>query len=163
MPPPQSLPIDPSFTSADDYIKSLLDFYRDPLFTTLCGGIHILDFFIKDTDLAPTTLYNSVIPEEWRTYLATREMSQILETLLHTPLNELPEEAPESFRSFITKLRIHSLRREFVSQAPEQKNTPGKKRRTGDMTWALNAGMKPKKIHEVCSRLTLRCLARAGC
>lgn len=150
MAPIHALPIDPFFSSADEYVTSLLSFYRDPLFTTLCGGIHILDFFIKDSPTAPTTLYNSVIPEDWRTYLSTQQIPEILETLLHTPLNSLPSDAPESFRDFITKLRVHSLRRDLTSPDAVPETAPPKKRKTGDMMWALNAGMKPKKIHEVC-------------
>lgn len=148
MPPLHALPIHPYFPSADAYVESLLTFYRDPLFQTLCGGIHILDFFIKDRDFEPSTLYNSVIPEEWRLYLTPLDMRDILDLLLTTPLDSLPEAAPESLRSFVTKLRVHSLRRDYVAPYATE-NVPPRKRADAGMTWALNAGMKPKKIHEV--------------
>lgn len=149
MAPLQSLPIASCFSSPDDYVSSLLLFSADPLLRTLCGGIHILDFFTRDssTDGEPQDLYHTVLPPDWIAFFDIKPIEQVLDLLLRTPLESLDSTIPASLCVFIKNTRRHSLQREFIRRDDREKT----KRRTGYGTEsALNAGMRPKKIHEVC-------------
>ncbi|KAI5780937.1 methyltransferase domain-containing protein [Geopyxis carbonaria] len=146
MPPPsQPLPYSPAFASADAYITSLLSFTATPLFRTLCGGVHILDFFTRDAppdSPGPADLYSAIVPAEWRPFFDAHEIDDILDALMRTPLDALPADTPESLVEFIKQTRVHDLKREFT---PVEDTVP-----TPDgLEWALNAGMRPKKVHEV--------------
>lgn len=145
MPPSKPLPYPPHFPTSQAYVSSLLSFASDPLFKTLCGGVHILDFFIRDSLTPPIDLYHSILPTEWIYFFSTQDIDSILDHLLRTPIAQLPPTCPDSLAQFITDVRVHSLCREFtrletINQKPSKKD--------GE-TWALNAGMRPKKIHEV--------------
>ena len=144
MPPPACpLPIDPLFSDVDAYISSLLAYSQDPLIKALCGGVHVLDFFIRDP---PTDLYSRVAPEEWRNYFSTLEIGEILDLLLRTDLEKIrsDENCPETLKDFIYNVRIHSLVRDF-----KEPDVPVKAEHLKSYT----AGMKPKKIHEVESKM----------
>src|SRR5690606_18003221 len=114
MPPPQNiLPIDPSFSSVDEYIDSLIAFSRNELIQRFVGGVHILDFFTRD---APNDLYSRVLPEEWRTYFAEIDIEDILDILMRKSLDKIDingSKCPESLRHFIREVRRHSLVRDF--------------------------------------------------
>ncbi|RPB03878.1 hypothetical protein L873DRAFT_1833550 [Choiromyces venosus 120613-1] len=149
MPPSQPLPYDPQFSSPEEYITSLLAFASDPLFQTLCGGVHILDFFTRDCETEPIDLYHEILPADWISFFSTQEIPSILDYLLRTPIDQLPKTCPETLAAFISQVRIHSLNRDFT-RPPVPANT---KKSAGvshnGEEWALNAGMRPKKIHEV--------------
>lgn len=154
MAPRQPLPHSPQFTSTDDYITSLLTFSRNPLFQILCGGVHILDFFTRDSldSTQAKDLYHTILPAEWISYFSTKPLDDILELILRAELVGIDKDCPESLTSFITDVRAHSLRREFERKQRARKTarkSMGAGRKDGE-EWALNAGMKPKKIHEVC-------------
>jgi hypothetical protein len=151
MPPPlQQLPVHPRFanSSPDEYIASLLEFWSDPLLQTLCGGVHILDFFTRDSnDSAAPDIYRTVLPADWIEYFEPRPIDAVLDLLLRTPLHEFAADVPESLKTFVKNVREHSLQRAFVRRDKSERT----KKTTGYGTeWALNMGMKPKKIHEVC-------------
>lgn len=158
---PLPLPLPSQFTTVDAYITSLLTFSRNSLFQTLCGGVHILDFFTRDSPDAsspePQDLYHTILPADWISYFSTRSLDDILELILRTEPLDIDSNCPESLASFITDVRSHSLKREFVKKERVRKavrKSLGAGRKDGE-EWALNAGMKPKKIHEVCRYLYL--------
>lgn len=150
MPPSNVLPVSDRFThsSPDEYITALLAFADDPFLRTLCGGIHILDFFTRDSDADPKDIYRTVLPADWIAFFALLPIDSILDLLMRTPLAELSPDVPPTLRTYIESVRAHTLDRTFQRRAisEETKNTTGK-----GTEWALNAGMKPKKIHEVCA------------
>ncbi|APA05805.1 hypothetical protein SS1G_01825 [Sclerotinia sclerotiorum 1980 UF-70] len=136
MPPAKPLPYPDDFSSADQYVDSLLHFATtSTLFQTLCGGVHILDFFIESP-----TLYHNILPEEWRGWLLDCPEMDLLDLLLRDDLS-LPRDnpPPESFIKYIREIRKHSLLR-----GVERKNFSTKK-----LPKHVAVGMIPKKVHEV--------------
>jgi hypothetical protein len=135
MAPPTPLPYSAEFTSADDYVQSLLEFSAaSTVFQTLCGGVHILDFFTKEP-----SLYHRVIPEEWRGWLMERDTMDILDILMRDDLSKPQNyEVPDSLLKYINNIRRHSLQR-VVSRDKTEAKLPRH----------IAVGMIPKKIHEV--------------
>jgi hypothetical protein len=136
MVPQKPLPFSDDFQDADAYVSSLLDYCAaSTIFQTLCGGVHILDFFTREP-----SLYHSVIPQEWRSWLLARESMDLLDLLmrddLSLPRNDSP---PESLLKYIKEIRLHSLRR----------NLPPRNGKGGKLPRHVAVGMIPKKIHEV--------------
>jgi hypothetical protein len=140
MAPATSLPIPDDFDDEDAYIESLLLFATtSTLFRTLCGGVHILDFFTQDP-----SLYDTVIPEEWRSWLMDCGSMELLDLLMRDDLDELHgasecERPPLSMVQYIKDVRRHSLERSFTPRPLRQKSLPRH----------VSVGMIPKKIHEV--------------
>ncbi|KAI1007946.1 hypothetical protein K3495_g283 [Podosphaera aphanis] len=136
MAPSQPLPYSDEFKSADDYIDSLLSFsHVSHTFQTLCGGVHLLDFFTRDA-----SLYHTVIPEEWRSWLMARDSMRLLDFLMRDDLDATNEErAPESLIRYVKEIRKHSLRR----------NAPNASHIEPSMPRHVAVGMIPKKVHEV--------------
>lgn len=129
-----------SFSDVDEYVDSLLKFAStSTLFQTLCGGVHILDFFIREP-----SLYHKVIPEEWRTWLLNCPPMTLLDLLMRDDLDAPREDSPpESLIDYIRDVRKHSLLRNFNrGDAESQKSIPKLPRH-------IAVGMIPKKIHEV--------------
>ncbi|PWW71828.1 hypothetical protein C7212DRAFT_287378 [Tuber magnatum] len=149
MPPSQPLPYDPQFTSPEEYITSLLTFTSDPLFQTLCGGVHILDFFTRDSDTKPIDLYDEILPADWISFFSTQEMPSILDYLLRVPMDQFPRTCPPTLVVFITQVRVHSLNRDFTRPPALAKAKRSAGVSHSGEEWALNTGMRPKKIHEV--------------
>lgn len=162
------LPLHPDFTDAETYVDSVLTFATScELFQSLCGGVHILDFFTKEPDL-----YSTVLPSEWRSWFLLHQVSDILDLLMRedlqqfenvTPsqgdfaadqstssdqLNEMKREwrghpfPPRSLLEYIWSIRKHSLDRTF-----RVKDINRIKKAT--LSRNVSVGMKPKKIHEV--------------
>ncbi|KAK5081890.1 hypothetical protein LTR16_008364, partial [Cryomyces antarcticus] len=78
------LPLSDAFTSAEDYVNSLLDFATSSeLLQTLCGGVHILDFFTRSPNL-----YSVVLPQAWREWFKTQDIMEILELLMQKDLSQ---------------------------------------------------------------------------
>jgi hypothetical protein len=136
MAPPKSLPYSDSFESAYEYVESLLRFSAaSAIFQTLCGGVHILDFFTKEP-----SLYHTVIPEEWRSWLMSCESMNLLDLLMRDDLDQArQDDPPESLLKYIKEIRKHSLQR----LVPQEQRTDTKLPRH------IAVGMIPKKIHEV--------------
>lgn len=133
-PPEKPLPYSDEFQSADEYVDALLDFTcGTPLFQTLCGGVHILDFFTSEP-----SLFYAVLPSEWHDFLINCDTQELLGLLAG---NDPPAglDPPESFLAYIRSVRRLMLGREF---SPEKPKLPVIPRRVA-------IGMKPKKIHEV--------------
>jgi hypothetical protein len=136
MAPPKPLPYADDFASAESYVDSLLQFSAaSTIFQTLCGGVHILDFFTREP-----SLYHTVIPEEWRAWLMSCESMPLLDLLIRDDLS-LPREdnPPESLLRYIREIRKHSLRRTVERERASEAKLPRH----------IAVGMIPKKIHEV--------------
>lgn len=167
MPPANVLPVSPRFASAppDEYIDALLAFAENPLLRTLCGGIHILDFFTRDSDTEPQDIYRTVVPADWIAFFAPLHIDAILDLLMRTPPAAFPADMPATLHAYIADVRAHTLDRTFVRAAlsEQTRSTVG-----AGAERALNAGMKPKKIHEVCvcrprhARRAFSCIGRVG-
>ncbi|CZT08549.1 uncharacterized protein RAG0_13573 [Rhynchosporium agropyri] len=139
MAPPTPLPFSSDdFQNADEYVESLLQFSAaSTIFQTLCGGVHILDFFTREP-----SLYHTVIPAEWRSWLMARDSMDLLDFLMRDGLEKVREDdPPESLIKYIREIRKHSLRRN-VPARPE--GDPIKK-----LPRHVAVGMIPKKAHEV--------------
>jgi hypothetical protein len=140
MAPAFSLPIPNDFKDVEAYVESLLHFATtSALFRTLCGGVHILDFFTQDP-----SLYDAVIPEDWRSWLLDRGSMELLNFLMRSNLDELNSTAeceppPLSMVQYVKDVRKHSLKRSFTPRPLRQKILPRH----------VSVGMIPKKIHEV--------------
>ncbi|RPB19677.1 hypothetical protein L211DRAFT_592375 [Terfezia boudieri ATCC MYA-4762] len=174
-PPPQPLPLPAPFSTPDDYIASLLAFTQQPLFQTLCGGVHILDFFTRDP---PEDIYTSILPSSWREYFGQLPIEKILDKLMRDDLSADGEgdgpRIPESLKQFILNVRGHMLVREFRPRwvgSEEEVGRAGRLRKQRvrgevlreeeEILRGLTVGMKPKKMHEVraCGRGGLCLLA----
>ncbi|KAF3171504.1 hypothetical protein TWF788_009723 [Orbilia oligospora] len=136
-----TLPHHESFTSADAYITSLLNFTAStPLFHQLVGGVHILDFFTSSPPL-----YDSILPESWRDYFETKSIDEILEILFRADLSTVhPEGIPDSLYEFAENVQRHELLREVVKNLGEVEDQHKLNRQR-----KLAQGMNNKKLHEV--------------
>lgn len=168
MVPEKLLPYPPGHTSAEGYVKALLDFITtSDLLQTLCGGVHILDFLVREPDL-----YETVLPLEWRNWLRPRELPDVLDLLMREDIDVLLKQSgnpsscnesesqtyqegsstrwrggplpPQSLLHYIENVRNLALDRSYHSpnQLSEAQKTPSLSRQ-------IAVGMKPKKAHEV--------------
>jgi len=135
MAPSTPLPYSADFTSTDEYVDSLLRFSAaSTVFQTLCGGVHILDFFTKEP-----SLYHRVVPEDWREWLMAQDSMTLLDFLMRDdPSQPRNDNQPESLVRYIKEIRKHSLRR-----------TVERTQSTTQLPRHVAVGMIPKKVHEV--------------
>lgn len=132
-------------------MQSLLSFVTtSDMLQTLCGGVHVLDFFTRNPDL-----YASVLPLSWREWLHDVEISDLLDLLMREDLSclvlttsntsgtegtwrghALP---PKSFMDYVSTVRKLSLDRTFSSS-----NT-----KSPSLSRHISVGMNVKKAHEV--------------
>ncbi|ELR02514.1 hypothetical protein VC83_08821 [Pseudogymnoascus destructans] len=134
MAPDKPLPFSSEFKTAEEYVDSLLDFATtSTLFQTLCGGVHILDFFTRKPGL-----YESVIPEEWHSWLSNCSSMELLDALIRDDLDNVSGPSP-SLIKYIKDIRKHSLQRQYAPRKLKQSKLPRN----------VAVGMVPKKIHEV--------------
>lgn len=144
------LPLAEEWSNVDAYVDSLLSFASSTaLFRNLCGGIHITDFFTRKP-----SVYEAVLPEEWREFFDEHENLDILDLLFREDISvyqSIPGGAakpdyrgkappPASLVDYIHAIQRHSLRREFRSTSS---------RPVLKIPQHVAIGMKPKKIHEV--------------
>ncbi|EMC94253.1 hypothetical protein BAUCODRAFT_226453 [Baudoinia panamericana UAMH 10762] len=152
MKPDRPLPYCDAFDSTDEYVRSLLDFVgADDFLRTLCGGVHILDFFTSELDL-----YARVLPQEWRDFFARHDIMDVLDLLMREDLSTLSlgtQSAwrdgpfpPHSLLNYIAKIRKHLLVRD-VSGSQCQRNRVMKP--TQKLARQVAVGMTVKKVHEV--------------
>lgn len=138
MAPTKPLPYQDDFQSAEDYVESLLSFATtSTIFQTLCGGVHILDFFTREP-----SLYESILPAEWRTYLDTLDSMELLDVLMRNDTSSMRSSSnppPDSFLQYISDIRKHSLKRDYQPRKLKLSKLPR----------PVAVGMVPKKVHEV--------------
>ncbi|OAL38064.1 hypothetical protein AYO20_02516 [Fonsecaea nubica] len=139
------LPLDPAWTSEDEYIQSVLNFATSSdLFRNLCGGVHILDFLTREPDL-----YETVLPLEWRDWFDKVEIDDVLDLLLRNDLEEYAQVSsatsdpshspPTTLLEYVHTVRKHCLRRHFTPVSDEVSDVPRQ----------VCVGMNTKKVHEV--------------
>lgn len=136
MKPETPLPYPDCWAGPEEYVESLLEFATtSAIFRTLCGGVHILDFFTSEPGL-----FQTIVPEDWQAYLVRNEPMQLLDVLMRKDLDLLAEDErpPESLAQYIKDIRRFRLARDFAHQEKLPK-----------LTRQVAVGMKPKKIHEV--------------
>ncbi|KAF2403048.1 hypothetical protein EJ06DRAFT_520003 [Trichodelitschia bisporula] len=145
MRPKTDLPLSKEFTDDESYVESLLEFSTSStLLQTLCGGVHILDFFTRTPDL-----YSCILPEEWRNWFRLFEIEDILDLLLREDLTQfLNPSPPQEWRSGPAPPHsliayIHSVRRHLLSRSFHPPASPPK------LDHLTTIGMTAKKIHEV--------------
>lgn len=138
--PERPLPYSDEFSSADEYVDSLLHFAANSdLFRFFCGGVHILDFFTAEPGLFATT-----VPREWQDFLLQTEPMALLDFLMRDDLSSAsqrtgPVAPPESLVQYVKDIRRFSLQRSFRPTRPKLPVLPRH----------VALGMKTKKIHEV--------------
>ncbi|KAK3327168.1 methyltransferase domain-containing protein [Cercophora scortea] len=138
--PERPLPYTDDFSSADEYVESLLNFAAtSERFQFLCGGVHILDFFTSYPGI-----FVSAVPQEWQAYLLANDPMVLVDLLTRDDLDlaaseGIPGSPPASLLEYAKQIRKHSLRRSF---------TPGKPK-LAVLPRSVALGMKIKKVHEV--------------
>lgn len=152
MGPDTPLPLSADFSNADDYVESLLNFTASSwLLHTLCGGVHILDFYTRSPDL-----YSSILPQSWRDWFKARDIMDILDLLMREDLSQFDDQGegkteiwrdgpvpPEELLKYIRDVRKHLLGREFPPP------NSGLKPQKATIPRHIAMGMKVKKVHEV--------------
>ena len=149
MPPIRAIPIDPSWSSEDEYVDSLLDFVTSsPLLRNLCGGVHVLDFLTRKPNI-----YDTVLPKPWRDWFERVSVDDVLHLILRDDLQRVSPGhvelgwkwhghpfPPGGLVDYITNVRRHFLLRTFRRDGSSQGPS---------MSHQTAVGMNPKKIHEV--------------
>lgn len=148
MGPEVPLPLPPQFDNTEDYIESLLHFTTSSwLLQTLCGGVHILDFYTRSPDL-----YATILPQSWRDWFTTQDIMDILDLLMREDLAQFDHghdlwrggpAPPEDLLRYIREVRKHLLGRDFPPPGSDIK--PQK----ATIPRHIALGMKVKKVHEV--------------
>ena len=159
------LPLSGDFSGAEEYVESLLLFISScELFQRLCGGVHVLDFLTKEPDL-----YSTVLPQQWREWFQSHDISGILDLLMREDIAVLKSLArssndllqnhnprvkwrdgpcpPPSLLDYIQIIRKHSLVRGFEGESRRGHATDPSP--ASILPRHVAVGMKPKKIHEV--------------
>ncbi|KAH7079766.1 methyltransferase domain-containing protein [Paraphoma chrysanthemicola] len=151
MGPDTPLPLPPDFDNPDDFVESLLNFTTSSwLLQTLCGGVHILDFYTRSPDL-----YSAILPETWREWFKSRDIMDILDLLMREDFTQFENKEgqqdswrdgsmpPADFLQYVKDVRKHLLAREFPPRGSDLK--PQK----AAISRHIAMGMKVKKVHEV--------------
>ncbi|KAJ8100597.1 methyltransferase domain-containing protein [Lipomyces tetrasporus] len=133
---PDSFPLPPTFSSVDEYLLSLSEFYLDPFVQSLAGGLHILNFFLTSPDLFEDTL-----SEEWVTFFDQAELDDILDYLIFFKGSNTLQ-PPESLSIFLSTVQTLSINRNLPDEQAFSKPVPRLH------SSAISVGMSPKKVHE---------------
>ncbi|KAI7368606.1 hypothetical protein KC336_g21094, partial [Hortaea werneckii] len=84
MGPDRPLPYNDTFPSTEAYVDSLVNLVGShDLLRTLCGGVHILDFYTSDPPL-----FERILPQEWRDFFAQCEVQDVLDLLMSENLDQ---------------------------------------------------------------------------
>lgn len=150
MGPEAPLPLPAEFADVDHYVESLLKFATTSwMLQTLCGGVHILDFYTRSPDL-----YATILPESWRTWFRGRDIMDILDLFMREHLGQFNNASeqqtwrggpvpPEELLQYIKNVRKHLLARDF----PPPGAPPAQEK--ASIARHIAMGMKVKKVHEV--------------
>lgn len=149
--PDGPLPLPQSFSDPDAYVTSLLHLVTtSETLQSLCGGVHILEFFTRTPDL-----YSGILPLDWREWAEKLDHVDFLDLLMREDIEQFtahPGAAeqrwrdytapPASLVAYIKQIRDHSLARDFI---PPAQSTNGKR----TLSRQVARGMNVKKLHEV--------------
>src|SRR5437870_3617268 len=97
--PEKPLPFSDEFSSTEEYIESLLQYVTTSTqMQTLCGGVHVMDFFTSE----PSIFY-AALPDEWHSFILKCDPMKFLDFLLRQDLENITsiEEAGEPPASFV--------------------------------------------------------------
>ncbi|EPE10114.1 hypothetical protein F503_05209 [Ophiostoma piceae UAMH 11346] len=153
MRPAKDLPYADEFTSADDYVEKLLHYVSTtPIFQTLAGGVHIMDFYTTDPGL-----FYSVVPADWHSFLLDRAPMELLDFLLRDDIDAAVRTAeassrvppPPSLVKYVKDIRRFSLKRGLDNAVSGAKSGPAKTKSVEPLPRKITMGMNVKKIHEV--------------
>ncbi|OQO15161.1 hypothetical protein B0A48_00543 [Cryoendolithus antarcticus] len=147
--PDPPLPYFPLFASPEAYVDSLLNYFAStPLLQTLCGGVHLLDFFTSTPDL-----YTTLLSPTWRAFLAELDIMDLLDLLMRQDLGAL--EAGVVWRGTSATLPvdlveyIRGVRKHALDRQPRRTNQCQRNRKSAKLTRRVAVGMNVKKRHEV--------------
>ncbi|KAF4555198.1 Hypothetical protein D9617_3g022700 [Elsinoe fawcettii] len=140
MGPEKPLPYDNSFSSPEEFLSSLLDLLTgSSLLRTLCGGVHMLEFFTFEPGL-----YTSILPATWRHFLDAHDIMDILDLLMREDLETIGDATwrggpspPGELLDYIKTVRRHTLNHGFRGPDPVP------------LAREVTLGMGVKKVHEV--------------
>jgi hypothetical protein len=148
MGPDQPLPLSAEFDNVDNYVESLLNFSTSSwLLQTLCGGVHVLDFYTRTPDL-----YSTILSQVWSDWFQQRDIMDILDLLMREDLTQFDRggstwrdgpSPPKDLVQYIQDVRKHLLARDFPlpGSAPQPEKS--------SLARHITMGMKVKKVHEV--------------
>jgi hypothetical protein len=156
--PAQPLPHLADFANSQEYVDSLLELVgQDGLLRSLCGGVHILDFFTSDPPI-----YDRMLPADWRKFFAETDIIDVLDLLMREDLSDFSVRdghdvgsniswrngpwPPTSLIEYIAKVRKHLLIRES-GQTQCYRNRA--MRPAHKLSRFVALGMNVKKVHEV--------------
>ena len=146
MAPDGPLPISHEWEDSEEYVSALLHFVTSSrLLRLLCGGVHILDFFVSSPDL-----YASVLSQDWREWLLFHSTEDLLEFLFREDLEGVQRSypngswhgqrlPPKSFLDYVSAVRKLQLRQDHVAPAQDGQKMPPR----------VAVGMNNKKVLEV--------------
>jgi hypothetical protein len=151
MGPDTPLPLPAEFNVTEEYVESLLNFTTSSsLLQTLCGGVHILDFYTRSPDL-----YSQILPQSWREWFKTRDIMDILDLLMREDLSQFHVQGkgnngwrngtapPKELLEYIKTVRKHLLARDYPPP------NSGLRVEKVAITRHVTIGMNVKKVHEV--------------
>jgi hypothetical protein len=152
MGPDAPLPLPAEFDNTEDYVESVLQFTTSSwLLQTLCGGVHILDFYTRSPDL-----YATILPQSWREWFQSRDIMDVLDLLMREDLAQFDHSGhgdahvwrdgpapPDELLDYIRNVRKHLLGRDFPPPGS------GLKPQKPAIPRHIAVGMKVKKVHEV--------------
>ncbi|KAL1297767.1 hypothetical protein AAFC00_006304 [Neodothiora populina] len=152
MGPECSLPISHEFESPESYVDALLRYVASSdLLQTLCGGVHVLDFFTRKPDF-----YSLILPEHWRAFFKAHDIMHTLDFFMREDLAIFDQDdilqwrdgplPPADLLQYVRDVRKFSLNRKVDYGDARLKSEPHK------LANNVSLGMKVKKVHEV-SRL----------
>ena len=165
MGPEKLLPYNDSFANEGEYVDSLVNLVGShDLLRTLCGGVHILDFYTSDPPL-----YERVLPQEWREFFSQIEVQDVLDLFMTQDLDQFGSDAtsdrvgrqenvwqraperhlpvpPQSLVDYVATVRRHMLLR---SPGGSQCARNRALKPTQKLVRDVAVGMNVKKVHEV--------------
>nr|POE87420.1 hypothetical protein CFP56_30009 [Quercus suber] len=157
MGPETPLPHSPFFADSNSYVDSLLDFVsNDSLLRSLCGGVHVLDFFTCDPDL-----YSQILPQEWRDFFSEHGIMDLLDLMMREDLTQFTRDyalsetqktwrngptPPHDLVHYLTNVTRHILLRK---PAGSQCSRNRALKPTQKLARHVSVGMNVKKVHEV--------------
>ncbi|OAA72262.1 hypothetical protein ISF_01335 [Cordyceps fumosorosea ARSEF 2679] len=141
MPPSKPLPCSDEFATPEEYVEELLEFTStSETWQILCGGIHVVDFFITEPGL-----FYAALPAEWHEFLLSQDVMRLLDFFVRddpeTAIFEDGQTPPASLVAYIKAIRRLALRRDLAAPGADSTLPP--------LTRTVSVGMNPKKTHEV--------------
>ena len=144
MAPTKELPLPKEYSGVNEYVDDLVSFVTSTkLLNLLCGGVHILDFFVSTPDL-----FEQIFDRDWIEWFDLYDFEDLLDFLLKEDVGLLKDERitswrgrprpPETLIDYVSSVQKLCLNRVFSSSSEHESIIP-----------RIAIGMKEKKLHEV--------------